>query len=277
MDGSPHNGGNRPFRFEAAWLTHISFHTFLNNKWIRGRDFLNLLHDLTPNLKEWNQEVFGNIFKRKRELLSRLNGIQNSPRYGYSNFLDSLEKDLQNQLATTLYQEECLWFQKSRSQWIADGDRNTKYYHSQTIVRRRKNKILTLRDNEGGWVDDPDHLKNIVRDYYVNLFKEENPIRDPIISWNTYPTLEEHHDSLSAHVQINECKRALFDMNPHKAPGEDGYPAIFFQKCWDTVADSIYQFVNQVWVTPSLISSINNTLIVMIPKIDKPEFNQAIA
>ncbi|RHN82372.1 putative RNA-directed DNA polymerase [Medicago truncatula] len=61
-------------------------------------------------------------------------------------------------------------------------------------------------------------------------------------------------------------------MNPHKAPGEDGYPAIFFQKCWDTVADSIYQFVNQVWVTPSLISSINNTLIVMIPKIDKPEF-----
>lgn len=201
-----------------------------------------------------------------------MNGIQNSPSYGYSNFLDSLEKDLQNQLATTLYQEECLWFQKSRSQWIADGDRNTKYYHSQTIVRRRKNKILTLRDNEGGWVDDPDHLKNIVRDYYVNLFKEENPIRDPIISWNTYPTLEEHHDSLSAHVQINECKRALFDMNPHKAPGEDGYPAIFFQKCWDTVADSIYQFVNQVWVTPSLISSINNTLIVMIPKIDKPEF-----
>ena len=131
---------------------------------------------------------------------------------------------------------------------------------------------MTLRDDEGGWVDDLDHLKNIVRDYYVNLFKEENPIRDPIISWTTYPTLEEHQDSLSARVQINECKRALFDMNPHKAPGEDGYPALFFQKCWDTVADSIYQFVNQVWVNHSLISSINNTLIVMIPKIDKPEF-----
>jgi len=54
-----------------------------------------------------------------------------------------LEKDLQEQLEITLYQEECLWFQKSRSQWIADGDRNTKYYHSKTIIRKRKNKILS--------------------------------------------------------------------------------------------------------------------------------------
>jgi hypothetical protein len=38
------------------------------------------------------------------------------------------------------------------------------------------------------------------------------------------------------------------------------------------VANSLFQFVNQVWVNPSLISFINNTLIVMIPKVDKPEF-----
>jgi len=36
-------------------------------------------------------------------LLARLNGIHNSSSYGYNSFLDSLEKELQEQLAITLY------------------------------------------------------------------------------------------------------------------------------------------------------------------------------
>jgi len=87
--------------------------------------------------------------------LSRHNEIQNSSNYGYNNYLENLEKELQNQLAITLYQEECLWFQKSRSQWVTDGDQNTKYYHSKTIVRRRRNKIIYLRNDDRTWVDDP--------------------------------------------------------------------------------------------------------------------------
>jgi hypothetical protein len=128
-EGEPNEGRNRPFRFEAAWNTHENFQQILQENWTRGRDLVFLLNNLTDNLKVWNKEVFGNIFKRKKELLARLNGIQNSPNYGYSNFLDSLEKELQDQLATTLYQEECLWYQKSRGNWIADGDKNTNYYH----------------------------------------------------------------------------------------------------------------------------------------------------
>ena len=249
------------------------FHGFLHDNWDKGRDLGYLLNNLTTKLKEWNKEVFGNIFKRKNELLTRLNGIQKSPNYGYINFLESLEKDLQDQLDTTLYQEECLWYQKSRGKWITDGDRNTKYYHSKTIVRRRRNKIVTLRSETGGWIEDQEDLSNMVRNFFLNLYKEENFISDPVISWATYPQiLEANHNKLSGQVNFSECKRALFEMGPHKAPREDGYPALFFQQNWDTVADSVYHFVNQVWSNPSFISFINNTLIVLIPKIDKPEF-----
>jgi hypothetical protein len=38
------------------------------------------------------------------------------------------------------------------------------------------------------------------------------------------------------------------------------------------VSDSLFRYVKQVWVNPSLISSINNTLLVLIPKVDRPEF-----
>ncbi|KAK2356470.1 hypothetical protein QL285_093800 [Trifolium repens] len=273
LEGETATNRNRPFRFEAAWTSHDDFDNFMNSKWEKDKDTVQSLHDLTTHLKKWNKETFGDIFKRKKEILGRLQGIQNSSNYGYSTFLENLEKELQDQLVVTLYQEECLWFQKSRSQWITDGDRNTKYYHSKTIVRRRRNKIISLRNEERTWVEDPEFLKDLVRNFYINLFKEDKEVRDPIISWTTYPAnMEAHHNALSATIQFSECKKALFDMGPLKAPGEDGYPALFFQQCWETVADSLFRYVNQVWMNPSLISTINNTLLVLIPKVDKPEF-----
>lgn len=114
---------------------------------------------------------------------------------------------------------------------------------------------------------------SLVHNFYVDLFKEDKTNRDNVISRNTYPLImEEQKNTLSANIHIKECKKALFDMGPHKAPGEDGTPPSFFQKCWDTTAESMFHFVNQVWSNPSLISYINNTMLVMIPKMDKTEF-----
>ncbi|CAJ2658994.1 unnamed protein product [Trifolium pratense] len=128
LEGHATSSRNRPFRFEAAWNSHVDFKDFLNSNWEKDTNIVQSLHNLTIQLKKWNKDIFGDIFKRKKEILDRLNGIQNSSNYGHSIFLENLEKELQDQLVVTLYQEECFWFQKSRSQWINDGDRNTNKY-----------------------------------------------------------------------------------------------------------------------------------------------------
>lgn len=61
-------------------------------------------------------------------------------------------------------------------------------------------------------------------------------------------------------------------MGPLKAPGEDGYPACFFQKNWEVVGDEVMNFLSSVWFNPERISLVNNTLLTLIPKIDRPEF-----
>nr|KYP39585.1 hypothetical protein KK1_039106 [Cajanus cajan] len=43
-----------------------------------------------------------------------------------------------------LLQEEFLWFQKSREKWVCFGDRNTNFFHAQTLAQRQKNKIKIL-------------------------------------------------------------------------------------------------------------------------------------
>jgi hypothetical protein len=91
-----------------------------------------------------------------------------------------LEQQLQRELDLVLQQEEAMWFQKSRSQWIKDGDRNTRYYHVKTITRRRRNRILMLKNEQNDWFENEEDLKHMVSDYYKSLFTRP----DQNIQWH---------------------------------------------------------------------------------------------
>lgn len=51
--------------------------------------------------------------------------------------------------------------QKSRVEWLKMGDRNTKFLHTSTLIRRRMNKIEQLKNEEGEWVRDCIGVKNM--------------------------------------------------------------------------------------------------------------------
>ena len=68
-----------------------------------------------------------------------------------------------------LRQEEIVWFQKSRTKWIQDGDR-TKYYHLKAINRKKRNKILMLRDIQGKWIDDKVQIRDKISLHFQDLF-----------------------------------------------------------------------------------------------------------
>ena len=69
-----------------------------------------------------------------------------------------------------LEQEEMLWFQMSREEWIASRDRNTEYYHAVTLMRKNRNKIEALKDESGNWVSEPMLLENMVEDLKKNIY-----------------------------------------------------------------------------------------------------------
>jgi hypothetical protein len=187
--------------------------------------------------------------------------------------LKILESKLNKELSDVLTQEERLWFQRSRAKWLSDGDRNTKYYHLKTVNRRRKNKILMLRDGNGVWIEDVELIKNMVNNYYLELFT----VREQSTTWIqtrvSFPPLSPSmQTSLSAEVSDAEVQQAVFSMGAWKAPGPDGYPAGFYQNSWEVVGKSTCDFVRKVWMRPDTLEEINVTDICLIPKVDKPEF-----
>ncbi|KAL9684008.1 hypothetical protein QQ045_021439 [Rhodiola kirilowii] len=60
-------------------------------------------------------------------------------------------------------------------------------------------------------------------------------------------------------------------MCPTKAPGPDGFHAMFYQKYWHIIKDSVIHSVKRVFSSGRMEEGMNETLIVLIPKIKKPK------
>ena len=104
------NTGLKPFRFLAYWLTDKRFSDFVSQVWKNDVDYNVLVKEFTGKIDHWNKNEFGNIFKRKKKILARLNGIQKSLESHHSSNLLKLETQLSKELNDILNQEELLWF-----------------------------------------------------------------------------------------------------------------------------------------------------------------------
>lgn len=104
------------------------------------------------------------------------------------------------------------------------------------MIRRARNKVITIKDSNGEWVKGQERIQNTAKDYFPNLFKSNKPSQNKIssISDNVYLFLnEESKDFLNKEVSCDEIKRAIFQMGKNKAPSPNGFQARFFQEYWE--------------------------------------------
>ena len=90
----------------------------------------------------------------------------------------------------------------------------------------------------------------------------------PIIAMCTV-TATENLDLIKP-ITEEEIQRALFQMNPYKAPGSDGFGALFFQKFWPLFKDRLCLAIQHFFCTGELLKQFNHTFIALIPKVDNP-------
>lgn len=59
-------------------------------------------------------------------------------------------------------------------------------------------------------------------------------------------------------------------MNPDKAPGPDGMTVFFFRHFWNIVGFDVITMVQDFFRHGHMLSTLNHTNIVLIPKVDNP-------
>ena len=129
------------FRFQSCWLSDPSFPNVVSQAWHPNPSLVEADKVFTEDAANWNRLSFGNIFEKKKNIMTRLNGIQRVILVRPSNFLLNLENELQQKLDLVFTQDEELWALKSRVNWMIQGDRNTLFTLSRLWLEGKETKF----------------------------------------------------------------------------------------------------------------------------------------
>lgn len=95
----------KPCRLESYWCRHPQYGNIINECW-DANFFTKASKTFRNCIVDWKDTTSGDLYRKKRIILARLAGIQNSISYGHSNFLSNLEMTLKSDYNNLMKIEE---------------------------------------------------------------------------------------------------------------------------------------------------------------------------
>jgi exonuclease III len=246
LDSGTYIRGKSYFKFENMWLRHEAF-TRKVRDWWGSYDFqgspsfvlASKLKVLKEDIKKWNRESFGDVHIKKLELMRDLQDLEAKENQGLFTGEDRVHRlNTQSELEKTLLLDEVSWRQKSRVQWLKEGDKNTKFFHRTANANRRNNCIESMTNGELKW-ETQDEIREGIVAFYKDLYSEREHWR-PVLEGLEFSSLEaEEATHLERPFSEEEVVLALNQISGEKAPGPDGFTLAFFHHCWDVVKKEV--------------------------------------
>nr|XP_009767960.1 PREDICTED: uncharacterized protein LOC104219026 [Nicotiana sylvestris] len=209
------------------------------------------LHRIKHTLQQLNKDKFNELERKADEAMMRLQKCQgNIQKDPYNTVLIEEEKELSQECSSWCKAREQYLRQKSKIQWLKQGDMNTKFFHSMMKARRNSNRILAIDNTTGQQVTDLEEIAKTFIAFYEGLLGTKQHERDQVCSQlvRQGPTVSESHSTMLIEDFIEkEVKAALWAINGDKAPGPDGFGSQFFKDGWEIVGmdvvDAVMEFL----------------------------------
>jgi hypothetical protein len=138
------------------------------------------------------------------------------------------------------------------------------FFHNAVLKRRRRNRIVSIRDMRGNTIHDPDDIANEFVTYFQSIFQSSCANNDrPFVS-TTHPQEQQcYTNSIPGKKEIWET---LKEMRKNASPGPDGFNVAFYISAWEWIGDDVAALVKDFYLTGILPSHVNDTHIALIPK-----------
>jgi hypothetical protein len=162
--------------------------------------------------------------------------------------------------------------QRSRVEWLQEGDRNTAFFQAKARQRGRINKIKSLKRPDGTLCTTQDELEAMAANFYRHLFAAQDlTAPENVVQFVPRKVTDAMNLMLDAPLATEEVEKALFMMRPNKAPGPDGFTTGFFQRHWQLIGDDVCKAVLAFLNGGEMSDIVNDTVLVLIPKVQHPQ------
>ena len=181
--------------------------------------------------------------------------------------------ELKQELNEAYLEEEFFWKQKSRIQWLRAEDRNTKYFHAVAHGKRIRNTVTTIQDENGVIRKGHKEVSDVAVEYFEDLYSSSpvnQALYDEVFTGFHSRVSSDMNADLTQVVTMEEIQQAVFDIGPHRAPGHDGFSAVFYHQFWEDLKSEIMQEVAELFERGELDRQLNHTNLCLIPKVYPP-------
>jgi hypothetical protein len=265
---------NGHFHFEASWMGEETCAAVVTGAWKTAMEGVSpsvhtTLRAVASDLQTWSRNVLGDLEKRRKKIKMELERCRRG-------VLDrnnvAREEVLRYRLEKMEEQIDIYWKQRAHVRWLEKGDRNTSFFHAACKERRRFNRIAGLKRDDGSWVEDDEEKRGLISNYFHTLFRSNGPADCRLLlqAVDRKVTGDMNAD-LVREFSREEVKCALDSIGDMKAPGPDGMPSIFYKQFWEVVGEKVIAEVLQVLNGDQFPAGWNETTIVLIPKVPKPD------
>ncbi|XP_018512128.2 uncharacterized protein LOC103853200 [Brassica rapa] len=272
--------GTQPFKFQNYLTKHPEFTMVIHDAWTRaGSNSWTLtqlcwkLKLIKTNLKILNRDNFSKIQERVTETYNLLQTAQVHSLQAPSQQLFLEEKELHDRWMFLRQIEECFFRQKSRINWLTEGDLNTTYFHRICQVQASYNAIRSFITESGIQITDPQEMSNLAIAHFQSVLGPLN-YRPPCIashpSWFALLTNFRVTSLQSTQMQLIptalEIRKQFFKLNQNKAPFPDGLTSGFFKASWDILGEEVVHSIQHFFASSFLPAATNATILSLIPK-----------
>ncbi|KAM0889850.1 hypothetical protein ACQ4PT_027467 [Festuca glaucescens] len=239
----------RRFRFENAWVGRDDFLPTVQSAWESVQQqvdpFINLHAKLSAAaraLTSWSSQFTNDLELRaaiSSELIFRLDQAMDCRQ------LTEEERHFRAMLKVNCLGiaalQRTMWRQRSRIQWLREGDASTRFFHAKASARRRKSFIHRI-EFEDKVHTDQQGKEEALWGFFQDLLGEPRR-RQHTLNLAAMGIAPIDLSDQEVPITTEEVQAAIMDMPSDKAPGADGFTALFFKKCWPIICFDIMRAI----------------------------------
>ncbi|XP_074282600.1 uncharacterized protein LOC141607138 [Silene latifolia] len=156
----------------------------------------------------------------------------------------------------------------------------TRFLYNRVKQRSTKHRIIALRTTDNVWLESPNDITEEIVTYFKLLLTSNTALApashveslQSCFDGLTFPRLGSFECSLLQEpFKETDVMTSLRGMDASKSPGPDGITPLFFHAFWPQIGHLVTSAILRFLNSGVMLKEWNNTIIVLIPKTDKPE------